>query len=88
MVAAIWIVRKDPDPTRPVINGLTTVIINADDAGSEATTIAEATASLVAQGHPLDSGYFDSADLALGAGQLDTDEDLIALGDPRIEVIA
>jgi len=87
MVAAIWLVRKNPDPTRPVINGIETVVCNADDGGDEATTIAEVVAVLVAEGHPLTAAYFDSADLALASGQLDTDEDLVACGE-RIEVIA
>ena len=87
MVAAIWYVRKttSEEPNVTLINGIHSAIINADDAGSEATTLAEAEPAL-----GLPSGYFDSAVLALGAGNLDADEDCVAFRQGRspIEVIA
>lgn len=85
MAAAIWIVRHLPDPTRAVINGIETVFVNEDDADPEATVLAATLATLVAAGHPLGTGYFDSAVLALTA--MSTDEDLVASG-KRIELIA
>ena len=87
MVAAIWIVRKDPDDKVAGINGIETGVINDDDADSGATVLADTEAAVIAAGHPIGSGYFSSADLALGSGQLDTDEDMILCG-KRVEVIA
>ena len=85
MAAAIWYVRKavSEDPAKTLINGVHSAIINADDGGSEATTLAEAEATL-----GLPSGYFSTAVLGLTA--LGTDEDAVAFGDNRspVEVIA
>lgn len=80
MAAAIWYVRKTNSglPGTTLINGIHSAIINADDGGNEATTIAEAEAAL-----GLPAGYFDSAVLALGMGALDTDEDTVAFGSGR-----
>lgn len=76
MAAAIWLVRKTGNA--PVVDGIVAAIVNADDLGSEATTLAEAHATCIAGGHAIPaSGYFTSADLALAAGQLDTDEDAV-----------
>ena len=87
MAAAIWIVRRSTDNRTDVIDGIETVVINNDDLDNEATTIAGAEAALQAAGYAIPDGYFDSADLALAAGQLDTDQDLIAMGE-RLEIIA
>lgn len=87
MAAAIWIVRKSTNNKEQTIDGIETVVINNDNLDNEATTIAGAEAALQAAGYDIPSGYFDTAALALGAGQLDTDQDLIACGQ-RIEIIA
>lgn len=87
MAAAIWIVRRATNNKTEIIDGIETVIINNDSLDNEATTIAGAEAALVAAGYDIPTGYFDTAALALGAGQLDTDQDLVAMG-KRIEIIA
>ncbi len=87
MAAAIWLVRKLPSNKRDTIDGIDTVWINDDDVDSEATVLTDTIAALVAAGHQIPAGYFDTADLALGAGQLDTDLDLV-IGSNRREVIA
>jgi len=87
MAAAIWIVRKATDDKVAIVDGIETVIINDDDLDSEATVLADTEAAVIAAGHAIASGYFSTAVLALAAGQLDTDEDFIAVG-KRIEVIA
>ena len=87
MVAAIWLVRKLDSNKQETINGITTVFINDDNADSEAVVLADTEAALVAAGHDIPTGYFDSADLALAAGQMDADGDLVASG-CRVEVIA
>jgi hypothetical protein len=87
MVAAIWIVRKATDDKVAVVDGIETVIINDDSVDTEATVLADTEAAVIAAGHAISSGYFSTAALALAAGQLDTDEDFIAVG-KRIEVIA
>ena len=88
MAAAIWLVRKDSQD--PVVDGIVAAVINADDLGNEATTLAEAHAKCIAGGHGIPaSGYFTSANLALAVGQLDTDEDAVFFADrARTEVIA
>lgn len=87
MAAAIWIVRKSTTNKAETIDGIETVIINNDSLDNEATTIAGAEAALQAAGYDIPDGYFDTAALALAAGQLDTDQDLVAMGE-RIEIIA
>lgn len=85
MVAAVWIVRKLVNNKQDIIDGIETVVVNNDDGDSEAVTLAAVEAALVALGHPVPSGYFDSADLALT--DMSTDMDLIAAG-KRVESIA
>jgi len=87
MAATIWIVRKLTNNKEQVIDGIETVIINNDNLDNEATTLAGAVAAVQAAGHDIPADYFDSADQWNSAGQLDTDQDLIACGG-RIEVIA
>lgn len=86
MAAAIWIVRANKPP-HTLVNGIDVVFGNFDDADSEAVVLADCEAAIVASGVDLPVGYFVSADLALAAGQLDADEDLVYASD-RIEVIA
>jgi hypothetical protein len=87
VAAAIWIVRKSTNNRADTIDGIETVIINNDNLDNEATTLADTEAALQAAGYDIPTGYFDSADLALSAGQLDADGDLVAVG-KRIEIIA
>jgi hypothetical protein len=87
VAAAIWIVRKSTNNRADTIDGIETVIINNDDLDNEATTLAGAEAALQTAGYDIPSGYFDTAALALSAGQLDTDQDLVAMGE-RLEIIA
>lgn len=62
MAAALYLVNKSGSqaPSDRLINGIHAMIVNADDAGSSAVTIAEAVATAVAAGHPLPTGYFDT----------------------------
>lgn len=81
MAAAIYLVSKAQaeSPEQTLIDGIHAMIVNADDGGTSATTIAEAIATAVAAGHPLPSGYFDTVEL-LGpdtGGIMDTDEDAL-----------
>ncbi len=88
MAAAIWIVRKLVSNKVDIVDGIETVMINDDDLDSEATVLADTHAAVIVAGHQIPpSGYFDTAVLALAAGQLDTDEDMIMMG-KRLEVIA
>jgi len=87
MVAQVWILRKDGN--QPVIDGIVGAVINSDSADPEATVIAEAVAQGVAGGHALPAGYFTTAENALAAGNMDTDEDAIFFGErSRTEVLA
>jgi hypothetical protein len=83
MAEALWLVTKTVEPGDTLIDGVTAVVINNDDADSAAQTIIDATAKAVAQGHPLPTGYFDAAavisDLA-GASALRTDGDNYVFG--------
>jgi len=88
MVATVFIVRKIPSDKETIINGITTVIVNEDSLDSEATVLAATEAALVAAGHPIPTGYFNSADQWNVAGQIDTDEDKLIFGPERQEIIA
>jgi hypothetical protein len=91
MAAALYYVTKSDagNPAHTYIDDIRGAIVNADDGGSDAVTIAEAIATAVAAGHPLPDGYFDTVEL-LGlptGGIMDTDEDAIILtrrGDTRV----
>lgn len=80
MAAAIWYVRKtnSETPSTTLIDGIHSAITNADDGDSEATVIAEVETTM-----GLPAGYFDSAVLALGVGNLDADQDAVAFGSNR-----
>jgi len=85
MVAAVYILRKDGN--QATVDGIVGAIVNADDGGSEAVTIAEAIATAQAAGHALPDGYFTSALATLT--DLGTDEDAVFFTDRgRTEVIA
>jgi hypothetical protein len=62
MAAALYLVNKSGSgaPSERLVNGIHAMIINADDGGSAADTIADAVAKAVAAGHPLRTGYFDT----------------------------
>lgn len=87
MVAAIFIVRRLTSNKTDMINNIDTVVVNNDDADIEALVITNTIATLVAAGHQIPAGYFDTAEEALSAGNLDTEFDLI-MGSNRREVIA
>ncbi len=87
MVAAIFIVRRLVSNKTDVIDSIDTVVVNNDDADIESLVISNTIATLVANGHPLPAGYFDTAEEALSAGNLDTEFDLI-MGSNRREIIA
>lgn len=87
MAAALWIVRKLVSNKTDIIDGIEVVVINSDDLDSEATVLTGAEVALVAAGHAIPTGYFDVAVLGLAATQLDTDQDLIAMG-PSINILA
>lgn len=81
MAAQLYLVTKSGSeaPSSTLINGIHAMIVNADDGGSAATTIAEAVATAQAAGHPLNDTYFDTVEL-LGpptSGIMDTDEDAL-----------
>jgi hypothetical protein len=93
MAAAIYLVSKSQaeSPEQTLFDGIHAMIVNADDGGTTATTIAEAIATATANGYSLPAGYFDTAEL-LGpdtGGIMNTDEDaLIFLRREIIRVIA
>ena len=87
MAATLWIVRRLDSNTSPVVDGVTTVIINDDDTTLEADVLTATVAAVQAGGIAVPDGYFDTADIWSAAGQLDADGDLIAF-DQRAEVIA
>jgi len=64
-----------------IINGIHAVLINSDDGGTDAQIIAEAEAQVVAGGHPIPSGYFDTVAAVgdLTSGPLPTDEDTLII---------
>lgn len=76
----VLITKSNPEqPEKRLINGIHAVVINTDDAGSDAVMIAEAEAVLVANGHPVPSGYFDTVTKLADLG---TDEDTVII-EPR-----
>lgn len=84
MAAALYLVSKGTpeSPENTIIDGIHAMVVNADDGGSDATTIAEAVATAVAEGHQLPSGYFDTVQL-LGVptgGIIATDEEAVIFG--------
>jgi hypothetical protein len=83
MAAAIYLVTKaeSEKPVYKSINDVHAMIVNADDGGSDADTIAEAIAAAVGLGHKLPDGYFDTVE-KLGVetgGIITTDLDAIVL---------
>lgn len=77
MAAAIWLVRANQHPNN-LIDGIDSMIINNDDLDTEATTLTQAHAKAIAMGHALPAeGYFTTAALALGVGEMDADQDAV-----------
>ena len=63
MAEALYLVtRTDAARRMGTINGINAVLINADDGGNDAATIADAVAQCVAGGHAIPTGYFDTVD--------------------------
>ena len=62
MAETIWLVTKAPSAGQMVINGIHTMIINADDALSVNDILALAVAQARSAGHPVTDSYFDTAD--------------------------
>lgn len=87
MAATVWIVRKASTSKSPVINGLTTMILNNDNLDNEATTLADAQSAAEAAGYDLPPNYFDTAAQWDAVGQIDADGDAILFGD-RLEAIS
>ena len=93
MVASIFLVQKAnaESPNLTIVDDIHAVIINADDASTDAVNIAEAEATVQAAGHPIPDGYFDTIQ-QLGVptgGIMTTDEDaIIILRRTTTEVIA
>lgn len=87
MAATVWIVRKAVDDKETIIDGITSVIINLDDAEVEADVLTTTEGVVLAAGHPIPLGYFNSADIWSASGQIDTDEDMLVFGPAREEVI-
>jgi len=87
MVATVFIVRKDVADKETIIDGITTVVINSDSADTEAAVLTATEAALVAAGHAIPTGYFNTADQWNAAGQIDTDDDMLIFGPNRKEVI-
>lgn len=87
MAATLWIVRKADDDNFPVVDGITTVIVNDDDAETEANVLTATEALAVAAGIDLPSGYFSTAAIWSASGQLDADGDAIFF-DERLEAIS
>jgi hypothetical protein len=76
MAENIYLVYRAESSGESFINGITSVVINADDGGTAADTIADAIAQCVAAGHPLPSNYFDTVvDLNTTTGALADDTD-------------
>lgn len=75
MAEAYWTVTRSvpEEPQVGLINGIHTVIINADDGSTEAEAIADAETAMQAEGIPIPDGYFDSAVLLTTTLPDDTD---------------
>tara|TARA_R110000803_G_scaffold28011_7_gene65094 strand:- start:2419 stop:2676 length:258 start_codon:yes stop_codon:yes gene_type:complete len=71
MAVGAWLCTKTDNG--PIIDGIVNCVINADDAGTEANTLADADASLIAAGHPVQAGYFNTAVIFLTAYPTDLD---------------
>lgn len=69
------------NPNVTIVDGIHAVLINSDDGGTNATIIAEAEAQVVAAGHDIPSGYFDTVtDIDdLTSGPLKDDEDTMII---------
>lgn len=83
MAEAVWLVTKTVEPGDTLVDGITSVVINNDDADTAAQTITDAEALVVALGHPVPSSYFDSAVIIsdLASGPIATDGDGYVFGD-------
>ena len=88
MAATVWIVRKANDDKFPLVDGITSCIINKDDTTvNEAQAITAAEAAAVAAGIAIPTGYFSTAAQWGAAGQIDADGDALFF-DERVEAIS
>ena len=83
MAAALYLVTKASaeGPEKTNIDDIHACIINADDGGSDADTILDAETKVIALGHPIQLGYFDTVE-KLGVetgGIMTTDTDTILI---------
>jgi hypothetical protein len=72
------------------VNGVTAVLINADDGQTEAATIAEAIDQCRAAGHQLYDGYFTSGVIVsdLSAGPVAVDLDCYVFTHQNVEMVS
>lgn len=78
MAEALYLIKRDEAPGEKIIDGVFAVVINSDDAGSDAQKRAEAIAQANAAGHALPANYFDNSTpilLSTASGELADDED-------------
>lgn len=81
MAEALYLVSKANanSPSATIINGIHCCLVNADDGGSDADTIADATAQIQTL-YPIPDDYFDTVvDLELTAGPLKDDTDTMVI---------
>jgi hypothetical protein len=82
MVEELTLIQKSNVGGEEVIDGIYAVLINADDAQTDAQTAAEAVAQLIAAGHPVPDTYFDGGTYTnamqdLTAGPMGDDLDML-----------
>lgn len=79
MAEALYLVSKaDKANGVTLIDDIVAVVINADDGGADADTIADAVAQARVGGHPLPDSYFDTVeDINTTNGLLATDLDCV-----------
>lgn len=74
-------------PQRDILDGIHAVLINKDDAQTDAQIIASAEAKVIAMGHNIPAGYFDTVQAIgdLTSGPLPADTDAMLIGPRFIE---
>jgi len=75
MAEAYYLVHRSTSTTgrSGMIDGIHSVVGNYDDGSTDAEIIADATAKVVAAGHPIPSDYFDAVTAIVTALPDDTD---------------
>ena len=83
MAKALWLLQKADinTPNKRTVNGIVAMLMNIDDAQTEAQAKAAAVAKLVAAGHKVKSNYFTSAAIVtdLTSGPLKDNLDAYAI---------